>query len=72
MAIDVLELFDKDTTEAVDDVLVIRYIRQFNMDHLELAFFCKCSKFLSNKLVQRVVDRMWTGKQAIMDENVNY
>ena len=71
MAIGIIEVFDKNTTEAVDDVLIIRYIRQLKMDHLELAFICKCSKFLSNNLVQRVLNDIWKGKQAIEDEEVN-
>jgi hypothetical protein len=71
MAIGVLEIFDKNTSEAVDDVLIIRYIRQLEIDHLELAYICKCKKFMSNSLVQRVLDNIWTGKKPIKDVLVN-
>jgi succinate dehydrogenase flavin-adding protein (antitoxin of CptAB toxin-antitoxin module) len=71
MAIGVLEVFAKNTSEAVDDVLIIRYIRQLDIDHLELAYICNCKKFISNSLVQRVLDKIWKGKKRIKDDNVN-
>ena len=42
MALGVVEFFDKNTTEAVDDVLIIRYIQELKIDHLDLAVVCKC------------------------------
>ena len=38
MAIGVLEFFDKNTTESVDDVLIIRYIKELKLDHLDSIF----------------------------------
>ncbi len=71
MAIGVIEVFDKNTSENVDDVLIIRCIRQLDIDHLELAYICKCKKFISNSLVQRVLDKTWTGKKPFKDDYVN-
>ena len=59
MAIGVLEFYDKNTRENVVDVLVKRYLKDLGMDCLELADLCKCSKFLSNSTVQRVLDYIW-------------
>jgi hypothetical protein len=61
MAIGVLEYFDKNTTEAVDDVLIVRYIEELKIYHLDLAVICKCKNFISNSLVQRVLDDIWKG-----------
>ena len=64
MAIGVLEFFDKNTTESVDDVLIIRYIKELKLDHLDLAVVCKCKNFVSNSLVQRVLDNLWKRKKC--------
>ena len=54
MAIGVLEFFDKNTRENVVDVLVIRYLKDLEMDSLELAVLCKCQRFVSNSTIQRI------------------
>ena len=64
MVIGVLEYFDKNTTDAVDDVLIIRYIKELKIDHLDLAVICECKNFISNSLVQRVLDNIWKGTKC--------
>ena len=64
LAIGVLTVFDKSTRNNVKDVLVIRYIEDLNMDCLELAVYCKCKKFVSNSIVQSILDDIWNGKKS--------
>ena len=70
MAIGVLEFFDKNTRENVIDVLVIRYIKEFGMDCLELAALCKCEKFVSHSTVQRILDHLWQDTRDKENEKV--
>ncbi len=63
MAIGVLKVYDKNTRENVNDVLVIRYIRHLEMDSLELAVRCKCKRFVSNTTVQSILDNIWEGRR---------
>ena len=62
LAVGVLRIYDKNTRECVNDVLVIRYIRDLEMDSLELAVHCKCDRFVSNSTVQSILDNIWRGK----------
>ena len=59
MAIGVLEIYDKRTREIIIDVLVIRYLKDLEMDCLALAVLCKCHRFVSNSTVQRILDYIW-------------
>ena len=70
MAIGVLEVFDKSTRDNVQDVLVIRYIESLKMDCLELAVHCDCVNFVSNSIVQRILDNIWEGKEYKTDQMV--
>jgi hypothetical protein len=45
----------------VDDVLIIRYIKEYGLDCLELAVECKCKKFLSSPIVQSNLNNIWRG-----------
>ena len=63
MAIGVLDVYDKNTRENVADVLVMRYMKEFSMDCLEMAVHCQCKRFVSNVTVQRILDNIWTGKR---------
>jgi hypothetical protein len=57
-----LETFDKYTRDNVYDVLVLRYLKDFEMDVLELACECKCENFVSNIIVQNILDNIWSHK----------
>ena len=50
----------KNSTESVDDVLIIRYLKHLNLDCLGLAIECKCEKFVSNSIIQNIIDKIWT------------
>ena len=54
MAIDVLKIFEKNTTEMVEDVLIVRFLEDFGMDCIELAIICKCENFISHTTVQNI------------------
>ena len=63
LAIGVLTVYDRNTRENVNDVLVIRYLKDLEMDILELAVHCKCKRFVSNSTVQCILDNIWQGKR---------
>jgi hypothetical protein len=63
LAIGVLTVYDRNTRENVNDVLVIRYLKDLEMDSLELAVHCKCKRFVSNSTVQCILDNIWLGKR---------
>ena len=46
-------------------VIVLRYLQEFGMDVLELAVECQCEKFVSNLVVQKILDEIWKGKKNI-------
>ena len=50
------------TKEYVNDVLVVRYLKEFGMDILELAVTCKCKKFFSEEIIQKILSYIWSGK----------
>ena len=54
-------MYQEKTRKVVDDVLIIRYIKHLEMDCLELAVHCKCKRFVSNPLIQRILDTIWNG-----------
>ena len=70
MAIGVLNCFEKHTRENIVDVLVMRYMRDLNMDCLELAVRCKCKNFVSHQIVQAILDNIWVGRNVTLLENV--
>ncbi len=63
MAIGTLKIFDDERTDKVDDVLIVRYFKEFKMDCLDLAIECECEQFVSTQMVQRVLDKIWLGKR---------
>ena len=71
MAIDVLKIFEKNTTENVEDVLVVRFLDDFGMDCIELAILCKCERFISHTTVQNILETIWKGK-IIYNKSVYY
>ena len=70
MAIGVLQTFDKNTRDIINDVLIIRYIPHMKMDVLELAVYCKCEEFVSMPIVQNVIKNIWEGKKFNSNELV--
>jgi hypothetical protein len=69
-----LETFDKYTRDNVYDVLVLRYLKDFEMDVLELACECKCENFVSNIIIQNILNNLWscTNQTAGSIEPVKY
>ncbi len=72
MAINLIKTFTDNTRECVDDVLVIRYLKHFKMDCLELAIESKCEKFVSNSMVQNILDKIWTGERNLFEYSVQF
>ncbi len=54
-------MYQEKTNRIVDDVLIIRYIENLEMDCLELAVHCECKRFVSHPLIQRILDTIWYG-----------
>jgi hypothetical protein len=65
MAISVIKVFEEHTREVVDDVLIRRYIQDYDMDSLMLSIECGCEKFVSSSIVQRNLDYIWTGVRTL-------
>ncbi len=63
LAIDLLKVYDKNTRDSINDLLVVRYIPLVDMDCLELASKCQCSSFLATHIVQHILNNIWTGKK---------
>ena len=57
-----LEVCEEKNNEALKDVLLIRYLVSVGMSCLELAECCDCEKFISHRIVQSVLDDIWSGK----------
>jgi hypothetical protein len=43
--------------------LVLRYLKDFEMDVLEIACECKCENFVSNIIVQNILNDIWFHKK---------
>ncbi len=63
MAIGVLNVYDQNTRDIINDVLAVRYIPLFGMDCLKLAMHCDCKRFLSTSVIQNILDDIWKGKR---------
>ena len=59
MAIGVITVFEKHTREVVDDVLIRRYIQDYDMDCLMLSIECGCEKLVSSQILQRNLNYIW-------------
>ncbi len=61
MAIDLLNIMTRKTRDNADDVFILRYLKEYQMDCLELAVVCDCKGFVSNEIIQNILDNLWTG-----------
>jgi hypothetical protein len=72
MAISLVNYYEQNTRDVINDVLIVRYIPLFQMDCLELAMTCKCKQFLSNSTIQDILDNIWKGQQHKDSELVSF
>jgi hypothetical protein len=64
LAIGVLTVFERNTRDAMSDLFIVRYIDFLQKDCLELAVDSECKNFVSNRLVQKVMDDIWYGNKS--------
>ena len=72
LAISVLEIFDNERTDKVDDVLIVRYFKDLKIDCLDLAIECKSENFVCTSIVQRALDKIWFGSESDKSIIVRY
>jgi hypothetical protein len=60
MAIDLLNIMTRETRENANDVFILRFLKEYQMDCLELAVVCDCKGFVANEIFQKVLDNLWT------------
>jgi hypothetical protein len=61
MAIDLLNIMTRKTRDNADDVFILRYLKEYEIDCLELAVVCDCKRFVSNEIIQNILENLWTG-----------
>ena len=61
MAIDLLNIMTRETRDNANDVFILRFLKEYEMDCLELAVVCDCKGFVSNEIILNVLDNLWTG-----------
>ena len=61
MAIGVITIFEEHSRDVVYDVLIRRYIKDYDLDCLQLSVECNCETFVSSSVVQRNLNNIWIG-----------
>ena len=61
MAIELVRTFSKKTSGNITDVLILRYENNLKMDNLELAIQSHCRIFVSDRIIQSILDEVWLG-----------
>lgn len=61
MAIELVRTFSKKTSGNITDVLILRYETNLKMDNLELAIQSHCRIFVSDRIIQSILDEVWLG-----------
>ena len=61
MAIGVITVFEEHSRIVIDDVLIRRYIKDYDMDCLQMSVECNCETFVSSSVVQRNLNNIWRG-----------
>ena len=62
-----LDVFDANNRDVVNDVLILRYFEYLKMDCLELAVHCGCKRFVSRPIVQNVIKSIWLGEENLAE-----
>jgi hypothetical protein len=63
LAIGLLKVYDETISGTIRDVLIIRYIPLFGMDCMELAENCGCMMFLSDPIINNILEDIWAGRK---------
>ena len=71
LAIGVLDVFDKNTRDILNHSLVVRYYNHLEKDILELAVMAKCEDFVSHRLIQKTMDKIWFANELNVPFVVN-
>jgi hypothetical protein len=61
MAIDLLNIMTRKTRDNANHVFILRFLKEYEMDCLELAVVCDCKGFVANEIFQKTLDNLWTG-----------
>jgi hypothetical protein len=61
MANDLLNIMTRKKRDNTDDVFILRFLKEYQMDCLELAVVCDCKRFVSNEIIQNTLNNLWTG-----------
>lgn len=64
MAIGVLRIFDESTLNEVNATILLRQIPFANkLNNMQLAYKCKCKRFLADNCVKAVTESLWKNEK---------
>jgi hypothetical protein len=63
MAIGLVKVYDKNTRDVINDLLIVRYVPFIGMDCLELSAHCQCTSFLALNVIQHIFNNIWNGQK---------
>jgi hypothetical protein len=62
MACGVLNIFDNNSNDLINGIVLLQIIPYFGIDCLQMAVEARCLKFLALPTVQNLVTDIWNGK----------